>query len=137
MSTPVEYLPSALLENGALLREHSLTRWMSRDLLQAATDFCKNLGLLPIYAECATEERTRYLFWHLPRGATIEVRSGRTKEKFEDFDRMNAEHGRALLSLHISESKIYSAVWISPEHHDIGKAVLASHGITVAERKIN
>ena len=136
MNTPVTYIPSVLLPGDAgLLREHSFTNWMSRDLLQASTDFCKNLGLVPLYAECSKEGLARYIFWRFPPGAKIEVRSGRTKEKFEDHDRANRERNWLLLSLHVSENDIYSAVWISAEHYDIGKRVLVSHGIIPAEKK--
>ena len=68
--------PSKLLIGDvAVLREHTLTRWMSRDLTQAAVDFCRNLGLVPAYSECSAEHLTRYLFWQPPQGALFEVRS--------------------------------------------------------------
>ena len=108
---------------------------MSRELLQAATDLLKNLGLLAIYAECSPENLYRYLCWHPPEGWGCEVRSGRTLEQFQEFDRINYERGWPLLSLHINESKVYSAVWISPNHYDTAKKVLASYGITPASKK--
>lgn len=132
------YTPSKLLPGeGELLRQHGFTRWMSRDLLQAATDFLKNLGLLAIYAECSSENLHRYLCWRPPEGCAVEVRSGRTLEQFEEFDRANIERGRPLLSLHINESAVYSAVWISADHYDTAKKVLASHGITPASRELS
>ena len=60
----------------------------------------------------------------LPQGAMIEVRSGRTKAQFEEFDRVNHERNLPLLSLHLNESEIYSAVWISRDHFETAKAVL-------------
>jgi hypothetical protein len=136
MNAPNSYAPSKLLSGEhELLRQHSLTRWMSRDLTQAAGDFCRNLGLVPAYCECSTDHLTRYLFWRLPTGALIEVRSGRSKDKFEEFDRVNRERGWQLLSLHINEKDLYSAVWISSAHFETAKAFLLAHGITCAERK--
>jgi hypothetical protein len=131
-----EYTPSRLLPGETeLLRQHSFTRWMSRDLMQAAGDFCRNLGLLPIYCETSPDHLTRYLFWRLPQGALCEVRSGRSKEKFEEFDRANRERNFRLLSLHINESDVYSAVWISGDFFETGKAFLTAHGVSCAERK--
>jgi len=127
------YLPSALSEENSL-RLHSFTRWMSPDLLQATTDFCKNIGLLPIYAECASEGRTRYLLWHPPEGTHYEVRSGRDQARFEAFDKTNAERGWPLLSLHISEERLHSAVWISPEHYEVAASILMTYGISPAQR---
>jgi hypothetical protein len=135
MNTPTSYVPSKLLSSNAeILRQHSLTRWMSRDLTQAAVDFCRNLGLFPAYCETSPNHLTRYLFWRLPEGAMIEVRSGRNKEQFEAFDRANGEAGRQLLSLHINESDVYSAVWISKDYLETAKVVLTAQGITCAEK---
>ena len=134
MKTPPIYTPSKLLAgDGELLRQHSFTRWMSRDLMQAAVDFCRNLGLLPIYCERSPDHLTRYIFWKPPQGALVEVRSGRTKDKFEEFNAVNRDKGWRLLSLHINESDVYSAVWISPDHFETAKAFLMAHGITTAE----
>jgi hypothetical protein len=136
MNTPAAYISSKLLTGDfELLRQHSLTRWMSRDLMQAAADFCRNLGLVPVYSETSPDHLTRYLFWKHPPGAVIEVRSGRTRDLFEELDRANREKNRRLLSLHINESDVYSAVWISSDHFETGKAFLAAHGITPAERR--
>ena len=136
MNTPVAYIPSKLITGDVeLLRAHSFTRWMSRDLTQAAVDFNRNIGLLPIYCEYSSEHWIRYLFWRVPTGALMEVRSGRTKDKFEEFDRANRDKGWRLLSLHINESEVYSAVWISADHFETGKAFLAAQGITTAERR--
>lgn len=118
-----------------LLRQNSFTRWLARDLTQAAVDFCRNLGLVPVYSECSPEHLTRYLFWRLPQGALVEVRSGRARDKFEEFDRVNRERNFRLLSLHINKGDIYSAVWISADHFETGKAFLAAHGISAAERQ--
>lgn len=136
MKTSGTYIASKLLTGDVeLLRQHTLTRWMSRDLTQAAGDFCRNLGLVPCYCECSPDHLTRYLFWRLPQGALVEVRSGRTKEVFEEFDRVNREKTWRLLSLHINESDVYSAVWISPDHYETAKAFLLALGITAAERQ--
>jgi hypothetical protein len=136
MNAPATYISSKLLTGDTeLLRQHSLTRWMSRDLMQAAADFCRNLGLVPAYSETSPDHLTRYLFWKRPQEAVIEVRSGRTKDLFEELDRANREKNRRLLSLHINESDVYSAVWISSDHFETGKAFLATHGITPAERR--
>lgn len=135
METPIAYTPSKLLSGAVeLLRQHTFTRWLSRDMAQAAVDFCRNLGLLPVYSECSSEHLTRYLFWRPPTGALIEVRSGRTKAQFEEFDHVNRGKNWRLLSLHINESDVYSAVWISSDHFETAKAYLAAHGITTAGR---
>ena len=117
------------------LRQHTFTRWMSRDLLQAATDFCGNLGLTAIYSECSPDHLGRYLFWRLPQDARTEIRSGRTQSQFKMLDRVNIERGWPLLSLHINENDTYSAVWISPGHYKTATAILAIYGITPAQRK--
>lgn len=136
MNMNISYVASKLLGGPAEgLRQQSFTRWMSRDLMQAAGDFCRNIGLMPVYSECSPDHQTRYLFWKPPQGACVEVRSGRTKEKFEELDRVNRERTWKLLSLHINESDVYSAVWIAPEHFETAKAFLGAHGITVAERR--
>lgn len=135
MKTSCTYVTSKLRAGDCeFLRQHTFTRWLSRDLMQAAVDFCRNLGLVPVYCESSPDHLTRYLFWRLPQGALIEVRSGRTKDKFEEFDIGNRERNFRLLSLHINESEVYSAVWISSDHFDTAKAFLAAHGISVAER---
>jgi len=135
MNTPISYIPSELQSGDAeSARQHAFTRWMSRDLLQAATDFCKNIGHVAAYCE-SSKEGTRYLFWQMPPGACCEVRSGRTKEKFEDFDRVNQQRGWRLLSLHVSAQEIYSAVWVSAQHYAAGVAFLRLFGISPAERR--
>ena len=136
MKTNASYIPSQTLAGDTdRIRQHSFTRWMSRDLMQAATDFCRHLGLIAIYAECLPDHQTRYLFWRLPKEARTEVRSGRTEAQFRAFDQANAERGWPLLSLHISENDLSSAVWISPEHHEAATAMLAFYGITPATRQ--
>ncbi len=136
MKAPVSYTPSRLLTGDTeTLRQHSFTRWMSRDLMQAAADFNRNLGLVPAYCETSPDHLTRYLFWKLPQGAMIEIRSGRARDKFEELDHASHERKCKLLSLHINESDIYSAVWISADFYELAKTFLAAHGITCAERK--
>jgi hypothetical protein len=133
-ASPV-YVSSKLLTGEfELLRQHSFTRWMSRDLTQAAADFCRNLGLSPAYCETSPDHLTRYLFWKPPQGSGIEVRSGRTKDRFEELDRVNRARNWRLLSLHVNESDVYSAVWITSDHFETAKAFLLAHGITSAER---
>ena len=130
------YIPSKLLNGDiGILREHALTRWMSRDLTQAAVDFCRNLGLVPAYCECSSQHLTRYLFWKPPEGALVEVRSGRARDTFEEFDSVNRERKFRLLSLHINESDVYSAVWISPQHFEAAKAFLTANAISVAKSR--
>jgi hypothetical protein len=136
MNNAITYIPSKLLTGDyELLRQHSFTRWMSRDLTQAAGDFCRNLGLFAVYCETSPDHLTRYLFWRLPQGAGIEVRSGRMKDKFEEFDRVNRAKSWRLLSLHVNESDVYSAVWITSDHFETAKSFLIAHGITTAERQ--
>ena len=113
----------------------SLTRWMSKDMRQAAVDFCKNIGLHPIYSEQNENGQARYLFWATPCDALIEVRTGRTEERFRAYDQVNKELGRVLVSLHVNAENIHSATWISAAHFEIAAAFLALHGITPAERK--
>ena len=64
----------------------------------------------------------------------IEVRSGRTKDRFEAVDAVNHEKRWRLLSLHVNESDVYSAVWIPADHFETAKAFLTAHGITTPER---
>jgi hypothetical protein len=129
------YIASKLeLGDKERLRQQAFTRWLSRDLTQAAADFCGNLALVPLYSETSEEQLTRYLFWHAPAGAQMEVRSGRTREKFVELDQLNQERGLQLASLHINERAVHSAVWISPDHFEPAKAFLAAHGITPAQR---
>jgi len=133
----ITYTPSLLKSGeGELLRAHSFTRWMSRDLLQATTDFCRNIGLHAIYAEMNAEALCRYIMWRPPQGMHFEIRSGRSKKEFEEFDVTNAARNWLLLSLHISEKGIYSAVWISAEHYPAAVAVLHYYGIVPAQRKV-
>ena len=48
----MDYQASKLLEGDLeVLREHTFTRWLSRDLAQAAVDFNRNIGLTPIYCK--------------------------------------------------------------------------------------
>jgi hypothetical protein len=135
MKAPSNYTQSKLL-NGKTeaLREQGFTRWMPRDLTQAAVEFCRYIGLLPVYSECSSEHLTRYLFWQPPQGAMVEVRSGRTRDQFEEFDRVNRTRNMQLLSLHINESNIYSAVWFSTNHLKTAKTFLKTYGITPARR---
>ena len=129
------YVPSRLLPGETeLLRVSSFTRWMSPDLLQPATDFLKNLRLLALYAECSPEGGHRYLCWQPPQDFGCEVRSGRTYEKFVELDGANLARGWPLLTLHINANNLYSAVWISPNHLEFAKKVLAGYGITPASR---
>lgn len=135
MNGSTVYVASKLLSGACeLLRQHGFTRWMSRDLTQAAGDFCRNLGLLAAYCETSPDHLTRYLLWKPPQDAGIEVRSGRTRDKFEELDRANQGRTWRLLSLHINESDVYSAVWITSDHFETAKAFLLEHGITVAQR---
>jgi hypothetical protein len=127
------YIPSRLSPEAEFLRERSFTRWMSRDLLQPASDFLRHLQLIALYAEC-TGAGHRYLLWHPPEKWGCELRSGRTLDQFEGFDRANVARGWPLLSLHIDETGIHSAVWISPEIFGVAVKMLAFYGITPAER---
>lgn len=108
---------------------------MSRDLRQAAVDFNKNIGLYPLYSETSPDHQTRYLFWRLPKGAVTEIRSGRQKECFDQFDQVNLGRNIKLLSLHVNESDIYSAIWISADFYEEARSVLRTYGITSAEKK--
>jgi hypothetical protein len=131
----MDYTPSKLL-NGETetLRQQTFTRWLSRDLSQAAVDFGRNLGRLPIYAECSPTHQTRFLFWSPPQDARMEVRSCRTKDQFDKLDGVNRERNMPLLSLHINDGGIHSAVWISTNHLDTARSFLKTHGITSAEK---
>lgn len=136
MNTHAVYLPSRLLPGETeMIRKHSFTRWMSSDLLQASTDFCRNIGLVSIYSECSSERQFRCLLWRPPQETVFEIRSGRSRRQFEEFDQRNREKGRPLLTLHLNELDIYSAVWISAAHHEPAAKFLAAHGILPAERK--
>ena len=136
MNKNITHIPSKILAgNAEVLRQHSFTRWMSRDLMQATVDFCRNIGLYPIYCEASPDHLARCLFWRLPQGAITEVRSWRTKDKFMELDLAGIEHNRKLLSLHVNESDVYSAVWMSSDHYETAKTILDAYGITCAERK--
>jgi hypothetical protein len=69
-------------------------------------------------------------------GCECEVHSGCTPAQFEEFDRGYLERGWLLLSLHISEGDLYSAVWITQEHVKIAGRFLASYGITPASQML-
>ncbi|MBS0630397.1 MAG: hypothetical protein JSS11_00670 [Verrucomicrobia bacterium] len=124
-----EFRPSRLAEGDfAVARESAFTRWMSAELRQAAVDFSRNLGLLPLYAE-TSENGTRYLFWQAPAGVRCEVRSGRAKEDFLELDRRNRAAGRRLVSLHVGPGQRHSAVWLSAGHCAAAAAHLRRFGI--------
>jgi hypothetical protein len=132
-STPSQIVPSRFIVGEfEATRQSAFTRWMNPELRQAAVDFSRNIGLVPIFAE-TSRDGTRYLFWHMPTGAKCEVRSGRTKEQFLEFDRVGREQGRRLVSLHTSVDSLYSAVWITIEHHALATEFLKRFGITAAE----
>jgi hypothetical protein len=63
------------------------------------------------------------------------VRSGRPRDKFEEFDRVNRGRGWRLASLHVNENEAHSAVWVSLAHFEAAKAHLAAHGILTPERR--
>jgi hypothetical protein len=134
METPSSYVPSELQAGEtAWARERAFTRWLSRDLNQAAADFCKNLGHVAAYCECS-KEGSRFLPWQLPPDAGSEVRSARTKERFAEYDRRNQQRDWRLLSLHVSEDQLYSAVWITAGHYDEGVRFLRRYGVSAAQR---
>lgn len=127
------FQPSRLTEGElAVTRESAFTRWMSVELRQAAVDFSRNIGLLPLYAE-TSERGTRYLFWQIPAGAACEVRSGRTKEEFMELDRKNRAAGRRLISLHVGPGQRHSAVWLSDGHYAAAAQHLGRFGVSAAE----
>jgi len=138
MKTTYSYTPSKLLPGeGELLRQHSFTRWMSRDLHQASIGFLKSLGPLPLYIESSPEKLLRSIQWHPPEGCGFEIRSGRAFAQFEEYDRGNLDRKWALLSLHVNEGELYSAVWIAEEHLETARKVLAMYGITPAMRTVS
>jgi hypothetical protein len=133
METASEYRPSRLLDGEfEAARQSAFTSWMAPRLTQATADFSRNIGLLPIYAE-TSDRGTRYLLWHSPAGTLCEVRSGRAKKAFLEFDRKNRDKGRRLISLHIGSDQRYSAVWISAEHHASAVRFLSRFGISPAK----
>jgi hypothetical protein len=133
METASEYRPSRLIDGDfEAARQGAFTSWMAPGLMQAAVDFSRNIGLLPIYAETSSQG-TRYLFWHSPAGTLCEVRSGRAKKDFMEFDYKNRDKGRRLISLHVGSDQRYSAVWISAEHHASAVQFLSRFGISPPE----
>jgi hypothetical protein len=131
------YTPSKLLPGeGELLRERAFTNWLSSDLHQAAAHFMINVGLVAIYAECGSDNRRRNILWHPPELHAFEFRSGRSRGNFEKLDHGNIERGWPLLTLHINESDVYSAIWVSASQYEAAKLVLARYGITPAERTL-
>jgi hypothetical protein len=132
-STVPQIVPSRFLDGEfEAARQSTFTHWMKLELRQAAVDFSRNIGLVPIFVE-TSRAGTRYLFWNMPTGAKCEVRSGRTKEQFLEFDRVGREQGRRLVSLHTSVDSLYSAVWITIEHHAMATEFLKRFGISAAE----
>ncbi len=102
MKAGISYIPSKLLVGETeVLRQHSFTRWMSRDLIISrqrrnpagdcwlgSRNARSNEAFLPglRVRNCSPDHLTRYLFWRPPPGALVEVRSGRTlKNKFEEY----------------------------------------------------
>jgi len=69
----------------------------------------------------------------MPAGALCEVRSGRPKDKFLEFNRKNLVRGGRLLSLHVSPEQLYSAVWISADSYPAAVRCLNHFGISPAE----
>ena len=51
------------------------------------------------------------------------MRSARSKEWFAEHDATNRERKMPLLSLHINDSDVYSAVWISEDHFKAAQAL--------------
>jgi hypothetical protein len=136
MSTPVTYTASTLLPGEPeRLRQHSFTRWIPRDQLQATTETCGKAGLVSIYTEAGPDQRFRSIFWAPAQGARVEIRSGRSEAQFREFDEANVQKDRRLLSLHISADGLHSATWISPESSETAVAILAVYGITPAGRQ--
>lgn len=131
-TSPAGIAPSRL-QSGEfeIARERAFTRWLSPELRQAAVMFSRRIGLVPIYAE-TSPHGTRYLFWHLPPGASCEVRSGRTEKAFLEFHRKNQTQGRELVSLHASGNQAYSAVWLSSAHRAPAADCLQRFGIGTA-----
>lgn len=123
-----------LTPESAEFRERCFTSWLPLEALQAAIDFNLALGLLPIYVEHRDSETGRYLFWHPPDGMEFEVRSGRAEDVFRECDEMASDRGLALLSLHISEDRLYSAVWVAEEHLDSATTSLRGFGLSRASR---
>ncbi len=128
---------ASVLKSGetAVLRSHAFTRWLTRDLLQASTDFCRNLGLHAIYTEMNEEGLFRKILWSPPVGTRFEVRSGRTRAEFEEYDRVNAERNWTLLTLHVW-NRHYSAVWVSAEQYAGAVTVLQYYGISPAQKQL-
>ena len=118
----------------AAFRERCFTSWLPLEGLQAAIDFNLTLGLLPIYVEHRDSKTGRYLFWHPPDGMEFEVRSGRSENLFREFDEKASDRGVALLSLHINEDRLYSAVWVAEEHLDSATTSLNGFGLSRATR---
>lgn len=130
------YSESKLDPEKDFLRERSFTRWMSRDLKQATVAFCKNIGFIPIYAQTREDGKGRYLFWHPPQGTAFEVRSGCSKENFEELLQKAEGASMPLLNLHISRGKeeLYSAVWVSVGSATAAIEYLCTYGIRPSQK---
>lgn len=114
------------------LRELTFTAWLSPDLHQAAIEFQRHLGLLPLYLECDAALRRRALYCHWPAGSKITAHSGRSETQFLAFDQMYREKGFRLLSLQICEDKLYSAVWVDAPLWEQGVEFLGLYGLSAA-----
>jgi hypothetical protein len=133
MNTPSPYVFSRLEQGDtAVARECAFTRWMSKDLLQVAIDFYKNIGHVPVYCE-SSKQGTRCILWRMPAGAGCDIRFGCTQDKFFDFNCANEKRDLRLLSLYMSEDELYSAVWVSLRQYDFAVAYLQLFGISPAQ----
>ena len=140
MNKNITYIPSKILAgNTEILRQHSFTRWMSRDLMQATVDYCKNIGLYPLYCEASPDHLARCLFWRLPQGAITEVRSWRTKrQRFMEHTIKQARRNNRKLIISSCERRddvYFCPVWVSSDYCETAKNLFTAYGITCAERK--
>lgn len=133
---PNTYCASTLDPEKSSLRERSFTNWMSRDLSQSTVEFCRSIGLIPVYAEAREDGKFRYLFWNPPQGTAFQIKSGNNETTFRELHQKADQAGLILLTLHISdgENRLYSAVWISPDSQNVACDFLSIYGISATEK---
>ncbi len=130
----MNYQPSALQDGSyAALRERLFTPWMDVPQLQDATERMAELGMLAIYSEFLPDSGFREIYWRPQVPVFFEVRSGRTRTEFLQYQQTNVERGWKLLTLHISgPGDFFSAVWLDDAGHQDARPVLEGLGIGLA-----
>ena len=124
------YHPSELTEEKRFIRKASFTRWLALDFHQAAVDFQRSIGLMPLYLETDPDNRRRAIFICYPRESHVAARSGRKEEQFLTYDAQYRQQHMSCLTLHVSVEGLYSAVWCSDDQRSAILPILENYGIS-------